>query len=379
MFQLKSTVKKSDRNHDHWELIFLPEEKWVVDALFRDCNDLAPLDNDLQQHIILYARKHGLAQLLYKSNSVSQFSQPVLDELKRDFLSIYARNLLFNQILIEILSLFHKNGIEAIVLKGSFLSAVVYENPAFRPFSDIDILVREEQADTAWKLLWPDSGYKLVKQDATGHHLPPVMFRGATIEVHRSLFPQNTSYKIPVDVIWRSAVRDIKSGLFSLDPCSQVLHTCLHTYYNYKMGGIRLGWLMDIRKLMEYYDELSWDDVLSKAHRYGIYEPVTLILSLYNILNPAANLNVPLKGRQKRELELIIKFARGTGEQKLEYSYSIAWERFWNSKGLKQKYHFLKQLIRNDNAGIKRNVFIRLSYLFRNTFRMFFQKIKDKL
>ncbi|TCO08765.1 nucleotidyltransferase domain-containing protein [Natronoflexus pectinivorans] len=380
MHQSTPEDKEPESNSKQWDSLLQAEEKWVIDALFRDQIQMIPIDDDeLQHQIIIFARKHGLSQLLYKSPSANQFSETGFEELKKDFLSIYARNLLFNQILNEILSLFHKNGIEAIVLKGSFLSAVVYENPAFRPFSDIDILVKEEQAETAWKLLWPDNGYKNVKQDVTGHHLPPVMYRGATIEVHRTLFPQNASFKIPVDEVWKSALRDEKSGMISLDPCSQILYTCLHTYYNFKMGGTRLGWLMDIKKLMDYYDELSWDDVLLKAHQFRIYEPVVLILSFYNILNPGVYFNLPLKNRQKRDLKILIRFTRGTGEQKLEYSYSIAWERFWNSKGFREKYSFLKQLINNDNAGLKRNILIRLAYLFRNTLRMFFQKIKDKL
>lgn len=108
------------------------------------------------------------------------------------------------QVLLELLALLRKNGIETLLLKGSALAYTLYPDPALRPMRDIDLLLRPEDAQRAHDLLKAGGFTQAEAVIPPDHfHLPP-LYRQAgktsiCIEIHRGLYPNCPPYYPKVD------------------------------------------------------------------------------------------------------------------------------------------------------------------------------------
>ena len=92
------------------------------------------------------AEFHGMAPLLRHHLKVAGIAIPV--ETMRTLDGLYLRqreiNRMYTQMLLEIVNLFEKAGIQALVLKGLALAYAYYPEPALRPVSDIDLLLQKD-------------------------------------------------------------------------------------------------------------------------------------------------------------------------------------------------------------------------------------------
>ncbi|MEM9403060.1 MAG: nucleotidyltransferase family protein [Pseudomonadota bacterium] len=95
---------------------------------------------------------------------------------------------------INVLEIAQQNGIAIVLLKGIYLSEVVYVEPHHRLMSDVDVLVREEHGLALTELLKAagftersESNYETV---ADHHHYPPLYHPGTNtaVEIHTRLF-----------------------------------------------------------------------------------------------------------------------------------------------------------------------------------------------
>jgi hypothetical protein len=106
----------------------------------------------------------GVGPILYtaisKENRVD-IPEELKNNLKALYLLSHFRNLYFLKELRGLLGLFKKNNIPLMLLKGVALISTVYDNPAHRPMSDIDLMIREEDLEKA-HLLILKKGYKLI-------------------------------------------------------------------------------------------------------------------------------------------------------------------------------------------------------------------------
>ncbi|HXK59315.1 MAG TPA: nucleotidyltransferase family protein [Acidobacteriota bacterium] len=89
----------------------------------------------------------------------------------------------------EIGQAFNRAGIPVGVLKGAYLAFWVYEDPALRPMSDLDLLCRQEDWDAVSKVLG-ELGYRQDAQNPLSFAMHPPPFkraRSTTVEMHTSL------------------------------------------------------------------------------------------------------------------------------------------------------------------------------------------------
>ena len=112
------------------------------------------------QHLISLASSHGILPLVYKTikdlpndNSSSSLIQHFLLELKTQNMIIAQRNMLMSAELIRIMKLLKENKVEALAFKGPTLSQMVYGDITLRQYSDLDILVNEEEITKAGSIL----------------------------------------------------------------------------------------------------------------------------------------------------------------------------------------------------------------------------------
>lgn len=356
---------------------FSYEESWVLKLLFQEkterwCSSLGD-----EAIAINFALKNGLAQLLFVHSASRSLSDSSQLELKSKYLSNLARTATFHSILNDIVKKLTDNGIKCMPLKGSFLSNSIYSDSALRPMSDIDILVTENRVEEAFLLLEPNP-QALQKTDRFGHHLPPIRYRGAMIELHNSLLDINLKYQIPIDEVWHMAEKHPDKENFIMHPTHLLAHLILHIYYNFRIGGMRLGWFYDLKVASEYYkNEVSLDELMKFFTTHRLVKPATLILAYYQFLNPHSLYPVSINKSVRNQMKKIHRLTqRGSKQMELKYGYSVAWERIRYSKNWPQRLAFIKYLLTVDKSNHEEATNCRLSYLIKNIAVVLWQKIK---
>lgn len=111
---------------------------------------VAALDWD---RTVTRAEHERLAPILYMALRGGAAPAPVLARLRAAWMAAERQHLLAGKQLREIVDAFGGAGIETIILKGPALAADYYPDPALRPFTDLDLLVRRRDRDTAMEVL----------------------------------------------------------------------------------------------------------------------------------------------------------------------------------------------------------------------------------
>ena len=359
-----------------FEVYFSPEELWLVNIIFRNKPWEAKIFTDEESHYLCdFARRNGMGAILYRSHYIDCLTVKYKLELKKEYLFNLGRNTAFKLITDEIANILHQHEIPVILLKGGFLASYVYPDTAFRPMSDIDILVPLGQEHQAWKILNPGVEPPAF-DEKSGPHLLPFLFRGCQIEVHRFLFAENVKYTIPVKDIWEKALAIEGKRTFTVHPIHQVVYLAIHIYYSYRRGGIRLGWMYDFKVLTEYYGpQISLEEVEQQARLWKVWEPVKQILALLSVLQPDNSLALTITKSMKPTIEEMIRMVQTSDQQNPEYSYGVVWERFLHTKGSKEKINFLWNVISTEKYNKKRLSFSRIWHLTKNMIRYLIKRV----
>ncbi|MDO8947204.1 MAG: nucleotidyltransferase family protein [Desulfocapsaceae bacterium] len=150
---------------------------------------------------------HRLSLLLFRNLQLvacNDIPGQVLEDLHRAEITASASNLLFTANLHKIIALFNSNNIQAISFKGPALSQTAYANINLRWFSDLDVLVAEENAIEARDLLIAN-GYSCETQIADG-------MEEDFLRTENCFAMVNTSNNINIDLHWEL------TGRYSLVP-----------------------------------------------------------------------------------------------------------------------------------------------------------------
>ncbi len=124
------------------------------DALYAELARQLANFNDWQE-LIPQAEIHGMAPLLW--HHIQQSGVEILADVARTLKGLYLRHRRNNQVharvLIEIVALLQTADIHPLVLKGLGLAYSLYPDPALRPVSDLDLILRRDQIRPALDLL----------------------------------------------------------------------------------------------------------------------------------------------------------------------------------------------------------------------------------
>ncbi|MFN2399280.1 MAG: nucleotidyltransferase family protein [Gemmatimonadaceae bacterium] len=159
-------------------------------------------------------------------------------------------------------------GIEVMLLKGAALGRAVYPSFTERPMSDLDLLVRPEEAQAARDTLL-SAGWSWTKDEISDaryrdhHHLPPLsdsLGTGVKLEVHRNLLFDKHPFRFSADDLW-AAARPVQVGRETAMAPSDyhlLLHSAIHFSWSHLLvaGGWRT--FRDITAIVEASGE-RWD------------------------------------------------------------------------------------------------------------------------
>ena len=269
-----------------------------------DSADAARMESILKEGpdwpaVMASAHRLGVEPLLYKHLSQEKYACYAPDEvihfLKRRYRQQAMSNLRIYAQISRILDSMNQADVPIILLKGAFLAKWVYGDIALRPMNDIDILCREEHAETVKKRLHVLGYYQeappIYKSPLhekiwgkKSSHMSPFLKNGATrIEIHINIFGKTSDVPEEMTRLWETAIPSDLNGLraYSLSPEYEALYLSVHLSKHLMSGGIVLYWLCDIHEVLrKYSDRIHWKDFWDRAASLGLGPQICLVLGL---------------------------------------------------------------------------------------------------
>jgi len=223
---------------------------------------------------------YRLVPLLYKNVSALGIEHPLLPRLKGIYRNTWCRNQILLFKLKRLLSLFEKEKIPTLLLKGIPLSLLFYEDWGLRPMDDVDLLVPLPKAEEAIHLLQKEGW-------TAQYEISP---RKIILNMHGEVFtdPQ----KVEADLHWhvlhyglsKKADRSFWEGAIpilldsqktlTLNPTDHFLHLAAHGALG---GGATppIRWLADTTILLRKERfALNWERLINEAKRTHLVGPV---------------------------------------------------------------------------------------------------------
>jgi hypothetical protein len=206
-----------------------------------------------------------------------------------------ARHLLMTRALASILRHCAASDLAVIVLKGPVLAETVYPDPALRPFTDLDLLVRPEdrrRADVALRAI----GYQPLADEHTWDF--DVGFDGATVyesaagvrvDLHWALLTEaRYAWRArAAGTVWDRAVPLTLGGerALGLAPEDLVLHLALHFAVHHSLTGVLRQWDL---ALVLAHTPIKWSRVVRRAGAWRVRSALFFTLLSLSASFPAA-------------------------------------------------------------------------------------------
>ena len=228
------------------------------------------------------AEAERVAALLYPVMRPLGVPSPILERLHATWVKGRRQYLLGVQQLSGVLSVFEREGVPVIPLRGPALADLLYRDPGLRPFTDLDLLIPEKHLPRALPLL-AALGYRHME---AGLPLPhELAWR------HAASFTAEDPDTLPIDLhwgvvdypgiapaaainhqeLWDRAVRVEGPGgiRWGLCPEDLLIYLALHWAVHHALSG--LIWELDLALLISRHGQaLDWDAVSERAVRWRV-------------------------------------------------------------------------------------------------------------
>ena len=245
-----------------------------------------------------------------------------------------------------------------IALKGIYLSEWLYQDIGLRQFSDIDLLVKEEDGLKCLTIL-KSLGFisrksipvsEFVEANSDFVHYSPMELNDISVEIHIKLHKSDEKYLLDLDKIWQNACDVQVNGYLvkSLELYDLIIHLCIHLDKHFKEGHVQFTSFNDIVNLLsKFADTLDWNTFIAHCKTYNCEYPVFKYLVLVNrFYNSALPLHIIEKYNSqltdKDEL-LFLNYLHGHDFKQL--SNSAIPEHLSSLRLLKKKSDIAKYLI----------------------------------
>jgi len=256
------------------------EIRWLVADLSSD----QPVGTDRccnwTQHHISTALSQGIGPWLYRTlqnHHEIGLDAESWDRLNRSYSQSMILSLANQACFREVVGALTTEQIPVLVLKGAYLGTFVYRNPALRPMSDLDLLVRDEHFEQARRLLnilgfgigaEPLEGEYRILQPALAHVRSGML--PCAVDLHRALFSMDY-YRLPSSLVWQEAVDGELHGqpVLFLSNELNFIHMGIHTLTHIDLIRDWLDLVLFLRRI-----GLDWDKLASLAEPLGVLRPL---------------------------------------------------------------------------------------------------------
>jgi hypothetical protein len=173
-------------------------------------------------------------------------------------------------------------GIKAAPLKGAAsIASLLYDDPAERFLSDVDLLIAPEHAQASAEALRtlgytdlrPDPGIRLLTP--RGHHLPPLLApQGFCIELHTALVQRKFEPMLPsAEMLQRASEAPWRGNtIHFLHPTDRLVHNIVHSQLHdlSSTGVVELRQLRELSLLIARYSQaIDWREVERRFRAAG--------------------------------------------------------------------------------------------------------------
>lgn len=281
-------VKASVNPIDRLLIELLVIEEGKISAAFKSSTDEIGWDD-----FTLRAIDHGLGPLIYEKlggrADTDGIPETALAQLRESFYVSLADYMRYTAELEKLLNELRESNTEVVILKGGALANTVYPHPALRPFSDIDLLVKEQDWQNV-RAAFMKLGYTCKKKDF--EKLPTRLASNDMMDHWLAFQKDDLSFDIKLDLfelgigaimaddIWASAVchRAGNTKILSLSPEYQLLHLCVHLN---RHGFKRIMWFNDIFLLLQN-EAIDWQRVVAIARKERLLPVIYHVLYYIN-------------------------------------------------------------------------------------------------
>lgn len=299
-------------NESERELILICARQRVPAALLERAAKIVDA-NVRWDELIATAWRHGVAPLLFRHLEAlgpDCVPQRATHLLRQAYVRAAFRNQAHYRAIADMLQRFAAAGIDIMLLKGAALAQAVYDDPALRPFADIDVLVREKDLDAAKESL-SAGGYRLSPDLLSEgfnrryhNNLPFVLMgeRPVHVELHWKLADSFSGITFDHDALFARGTNVAATGSgFTLSAEDQLLYLAVHLdnhgYLNRSMlehdtaaafaldnlSGNRLIWFTDLHELVVARD-LDWAAIRERAEAAQAAGALAITLRLLRVV-----------------------------------------------------------------------------------------------
>jgi len=285
-------------------MILLPEDKLILSSIKINpsISELEQIDNLILEakdwdYLIKTVIDRGIAPLLFKKlpslKNRSLIPDIVQAKLQQTYYITISRGTLLLNYFQHIAKAFSNQGIPVVVLKGVYLSENLYHDIGLRQFSDIDLLVHEEDGERCLDIL-RNLGYRAVSalklsefvnsQFDTVHYTPMVL-NGVSIEIHIKLHRKGEKYNLLTSELWKNAVAVTvnKCNVLALEINDLLIHLCVHLDKHFQVGKVQFTCLSDITNVLNENEAgFDWGTFTASSQLYQSEEVVFKYIVLVN-------------------------------------------------------------------------------------------------
>ena len=290
-------------------------------------NELLPTITDWQTVAELLI-KRGVAPIVFSCWKNLPNAQYIPVAIKNVFENNYnitlIRSLRLTGIFHQIAKACKEQGVEIIPLKGIYLSDVLYADAGLRLMSDIDLLVKPEQASVLLSLL-KSLGFSSSEEESEFDaasleviHFPPMVKEGVAVEVHIKLHSDITSYSMPPSSIWEHAQKATVHGseVQVMDWYDTLIFCCLHLYRHFNDGFIKFTSYSDIVNLIEKRPaDFSWAVFKYRCTEYKctteVFKHILLAHRFMAVKLPQHLVNEYSEAFKRQDVKLFFKYLHG--------------------------------------------------------------------
>ncbi|MCJ8192030.1 nucleotidyltransferase family protein [Sphingomicrobium aestuariivivum] len=206
-------------------------------------DDWVRLSRSLEEH-----RGIPIALSLLSDEQRSAMPPALLERWKDAHITYTLQHLRQQQVLADCYAAFDKLGVDALALKGAWLSICGYAEPGLRPMRDLDLLVRgKENAVLVFDHL-RSNGYRTLKPFQkhdwwleNSHQLPALVdpSESVLVEVHHRVFHGNGPDMSDEDRFWASAFKHKVIGQEVVFPGLEwtAVHILAHSFRDHKLNN----------------------------------------------------------------------------------------------------------------------------------------------
>jgi hypothetical protein len=244
--------------------------------------------------LLALAKQHEIRPILRQSlKSVCWDSVPqtIRHELDHFYTTNVQRSLLFTAELLGLLGIFQQNGIPFAIFKGVVLSASLYGDPALREFSDLDIIVHEEDVSKVENILtaaryqpdFPDKDYRSAFLSYQGQYAFRNKQTGTSVDLHWRLSGKGEPFPLNPREIWPKlryeTICDCSIPTLAHDDLALLLAA-----HGTREGWRYLKWTCDFAEILRKYQDINWITVLGRAERSNCSRSLQLAMVLASTL-----------------------------------------------------------------------------------------------